>query len=77
MKIDITYCTAKNCRPDADRVLAETKLAAGVSADLIPGSAGIFEVQKDCVVIFSKYKLERFPKEGEIADLLTEVQSGE
>jgi len=58
-------------------VLAETKLAAGVSADLIPGSAGIFEVKKDGVVIFSKYKLGRFPKEGEIAELLTKVQSGE
>ena len=58
-------------------MLAETKLAAGVSADLIPESAGIFEVKKDGVVIFSKYKFERFPKEGEIAELLTEVQSGE
>jgi predicted Rdx family selenoprotein len=58
-------------------VLAEAKLAAGVSADLIRGSAGIFEVKKDGVVIFSKYKLGRFPKEGEIAELLTEVQSCE
>ena len=58
-------------------MLAETKLAAGVSADLIPGSAGIFEVKKDGVVIFSKYKLGRFPEEGEIVELLTEVQSGE
>ena len=58
-------------------MLAETKLAAGVSADLIPESAGIFEVKKDGVVIFSKYKLGCFPEEGEIVELLTEVQSGE
>jgi predicted Rdx family selenoprotein len=38
-----------------------------LSADLIPGSAGIFEVKKDGVVIFSKYKLGCFPEEGEIA----------
>ena len=57
--------------------MAETKLAAGVSADLIPGSAGIFEVKKDGVVIFSKYKLECFPEEGKIGELLTEVQLGE
>ena len=56
--------------------MAETKLAAGVSADLIPESAGIFEVKKGGVVIFSKYKFERFPKEGEIAELLTKVQTG-
>ncbi|MFT4815719.1 MAG: selenoprotein W-related protein [Pseudohongiellaceae bacterium] len=58
-------------------MLAEIKSAAGVSADLIPGSAGIFEVKKDGVVIFSKNKLGRFPKEGEIAELLTKVQSPE
>tara|TARA_B110000438_G_C15580730_1_gene549504 strand:- start:628 stop:774 length:147 start_codon:yes stop_codon:yes gene_type:complete len=48
-----------------------------LSADLIPGSAGIFEVKKDGVVIFSKYKLGCFPEEGKIAELLTEVQLGE
>tara|TARA_B110000444_G_scaffold24797_1_gene20544 strand:- start:619 stop:765 length:147 start_codon:yes stop_codon:yes gene_type:complete len=48
-----------------------------LSADLIPGSAGIFEVKKDGVVIFSKYKLGCFPEEGEIAELLAEVQLGE
>jgi predicted Rdx family selenoprotein len=58
-------------------VLAEIKSAVGVSADLIPGSAGIFEVKKDGVVIFSKNKLGRFLKEGEIAELLTKVQSPE
>jgi predicted Rdx family selenoprotein len=58
-------------------VLAETKSAVGVSADLIPGSAGIFEVKKDGVVIFSKHKLGRFPKEGEIGELLSKVQPGE
>jgi predicted Rdx family selenoprotein len=54
-------------------VSAEIQKAIGVDADLIPGSAGIFEVKKDGVVIFSKYKLERFPIEGEIAELLAKV----
>ena len=58
-------------------MLAVTNSAAGVSADLIPGNAGTFEVKKDGVVIFPKYKLGRFPKEGEIAELLTELQYGE
>jgi len=34
-------------------------------------------VKKDGVVIFLKYKLGRFPKEGEIAELLNEFQYGE
>ena len=42
-------------------------------AVLIPGSGGIFEVKKEGLVIFSKHKLGRFPREGEIAQLLAKT----
>lgn len=41
-------------------------------ADVIamPGYGGIFEVDVEGKNIFSKNRLDRFPKPGEIADLL-------
>ena len=54
-------------------MLAEIQSVIGVDADLIPGSAGIFEVKKDGVAIFSKHKIGRFPREGEIAELLIKI----
>lgn len=49
---------------------AEIKAATGAEAVLIQGRGGIFDVKKDGVEIFSKFKLGRFPEDGEIATLL-------
>jgi len=51
-------------------VLAEIKSVTGVDADLISAGGGIFEVKRDDVVIFSKHALARFPRKGEVAELL-------
>lgn len=42
----------------------------GAEVGLISGSGGIFDVYVDGKIIFSKKKLKRFPREGEIAELL-------
>lgn len=54
---------------------AEIKATTGVEALLIKGRGGIFDVKKDGVEIFSKFKLGRFPEDGEIAALLDGAQA--
>jgi selenoprotein W-related protein len=39
---------------------------------LIPGGGGVFEVQLNGDLIFSKKELGRFPEDGEIPKLLNE-----
>lgn len=41
---------------------------------LIEGRGGVFEVMLDGVLIFSKKKLERFPDDGEVLELVREAQ---
>jgi len=49
---------------------AELKRTAGVEAELIAGSHGIFEVKVDGKTIYSKDKTGRFPIVGEVSELL-------
>lgn len=42
----------------------------GADVELIASSGGVFEVDVDGKNIFSKKALNRFPEEGEIANLL-------
>ena len=52
-------------------MLAEIESVTGVHSKLIPGGGGIFDVSVDGVTVFSKRELGRFPKSGEIAELLS------
>lgn|GEM_PF-339449 len=49
---------------------AEIKEKAGLQADLVPGGGGVFEVEADAKLIFSKRQAKRFPEVGEIAAAL-------
>jgi len=44
----------------------------GVEAKLIPGGNGIFDVNVDGKLMFSKYKAGRFPESGEISSKIKE-----
>ena len=48
----------------------ELHKAFGAKANLIPGSQGIFDVIVDGELVFSKYKVGRFPQQGEVANKL-------
>ena len=43
---------------------------SGIDVKLIKGSNGVFEVEKDGKLIFSKKELGRFPEHSEIIDAL-------
>ena len=70
MKIDIHYCTEWNYKPSAASVAEELYDAFGVTASLVPGRKGIFDIIVDDELVFSKYKAGRFPQQGEIASKL-------
>ena len=49
---------------------AEIKKQTGVNPELIAGGGGIFDVEVDGEIVFSKQSVGRFPDEGEIIRLL-------
>ena len=69
MKATITYCVMWNYLPDAERVSAELK-SKGVSVELIKGSNGVFDVEIDGKLVYSKRNTGRFPNHGELLTLI-------
>ena len=49
---------------------AEIAAIPGLNLTLHAEGKGIFDVEVDGALIFSKYQVGRFPEEGEIAQLL-------
>lgn len=52
---------------------AEISDQFGHEPELIEGGKGIFDVVVDGATIFSKFDVDRFPEDGEIAGLLTAI----
>ena len=50
--------------------------ALGVEAELKPGDKGIFDVEADGAMIFSKYEAGRYPEHEEIVESLRRVGAG-
>ena len=69
MKAKITYCVMWNYLPDAERASAELK-SKGVSVELIKGSNGVFDVEIDGKLVYSKRNTGRFPNPGELTFLI-------
>ena len=69
MKATITYCVMWNYLPDAERVSDELK-SKGIKVDLIKGSNGVFDVDIDGKVVYSKHTTGRFPNQGELLMLI-------
>jgi len=45
----------------------------GIQPELIKGSSGVFEVQVDDELVFSKRTLGRFPNDSEVEDLVASL----
>ena len=69
-KAVITYCGEWNYKPEADRVSAEIENAIGIKPEIVKSRGGVFDVKVDEKIIFSKSNVFRFPKPGEISELL-------
>ena len=69
MKATITYCVMWNYLPDAERVSDELK-SKGIKVDLIKGSNGVFDVDIDGKVVYSKRITGQFPNQGKLLMLI-------
>ena len=69
MKAKITYCVMWNYLPDAERALAELR-SKGLDVELAKGSNGIFDVEIDVKLVYSKRNTGRFPNRGELLTLI-------
>ncbi len=56
--------------PQATSLAAEIKKKYGVETELIPGAGGIFDVEVDGSMVYSKHETGRFPKHKEVLDAL-------
>ena len=61
--------------PDAERVSAELKEMKISDIELVPEGKGIFDVEIDGKLIFSKFQSGRFPNRGEIPGLISNQDS--
>ena len=64
-----------NYLPDAERVSAELKEMKISDIELVPEGKGIFDVEIDGKLIFSKFQSGRFPDRGEIPGLISNQDS--
>ena len=70
MNAKITYCVMWNYLTDAERASAELKSKGISNIELIKGSNGIFDVEIDGKIVYSKSKTGRFPNLGELSTLI-------
>lgn len=49
---------------------AEIKDTLGLESELIQSSGGVFEIEVDGTLVFSKKQTGRFPNDGEVKQLL-------
>ena len=71
MEIKITYCGQWNYEPQASSLAAEIAKKFRIEPTLIVGGGGIFDVEVDGDVIFSKHKEGRFPEASEVLSKIT------
>ena len=73
MKITIKYCNVWNYLPRAAGLANELLEKYGTniaSLTMQPSGGGVYEITKDDTLIYSKKKLDRFPDDGEIINLI-------
>jgi selenoprotein W-related protein len=51
--------------------------AFGTNVQLIESSGGVFEVECDEILVYSKKALGRFPEDGEVLNLIHKLDRGE
>ncbi len=67
-RVTIEYCVEWNYYPKAASLAETLKTEMGIEAGLIKSGGGVFEVEADGKLIFSKWKEHRFPEHSEIIE---------
>jgi len=68
--MSIEYCVEWNYLPKAASLAEAVEAEFGVKPVLIKSGGGVFEVEVDGDLVFSKKKEFRFPQHQEIIDIL-------
>jgi selenoprotein W-related protein len=55
---------------------ADLESAFGESSELIQSSGGVFEVERDGTLLFSKKATGRFPEDGEVIAIAKAIDAG-
>ena len=74
MKISIEYCTQWGYLNKALSLRESIEKQYGVTAELIQGTGGVFEVSFNNSLLFSKKELGRFPNEKEVENILDDYE---
>ena len=69
-KCRITYCGSWSYRPKAASLAEEIHRELAIEPELVMSSGGVFEVEYENELIFSKKEVGRFPDIGEILNLI-------
>ena len=78
MKITIKYCVMWDYKPYASRAEAELKNSFPTAqVSLIEGGGGVFDVNVDGDLLYSKRELHngKFPKEGQLTTLINNAKA--
>ncbi len=75
-RFKITYCTSCGYRDRAVK-LSEQLEKDSNECLLVPSEGGVFEVEDNGVLLFSKKTSERFPEEGEVQNIIKYIKDGQ
>ncbi len=68
--VEIHHCTSCGFKTQAAKLAVEIKNELGYESTLVPGKVGSFDVFVNGTLLFSKKETGRFPKPGEIVQLI-------
>ena len=74
MEVKIEYCTQWVYLDKALSLRESIEKQYGVTAELIQGTGGVFEVSFNNSLLFSKKELGRFPNEKEVENILDDYE---
>ena len=75
MKVSIEYCMEWNYQPRAFSLRDELYDQFGIQSELIQSSGGVFEIELNESLIFSKKQSGRFPNDGEVASFIEGIEN--
>lgn len=75
-RFKITYCTECGYRERADQLATQLEQELKAECQIQPAAEGVFEVEDNGVLIFSKKSSGRMPEEGEVLKIIKALAEG-
>ena len=77
-RFKITYCTSLiDCKDRAVKLSEQLEKDSSDGCLLVPAEGGVFEVEDQGVLLFSKKTSDRFPEEGEVQAIIKNIKDGQ